>query len=595
MILPVKITSNKGASKDNLDYGQFRKWLTPIWARATIHPDENKPPVQVGTALAFIIRRSAIQLTFHEEMEVPHSGTKNLALGLFDRYGRLKEEISQHPLRRGSGVWKKELDDGNLVLIEEVEVERNYRRKGIGLNLVLHILEQAMMPQYNVSYAFACAAAHDDDDYGAGNAEPANLPHCAKVEAVVSFLRSVRFRRVGITSWFALARDKGHPSWRLARNEDVDPKPQVADMIDSDSDEEMILCNPDFTQTRVSKDEWEARWLGKTPKQKPAITSRKRPLHYAVKTLPDQKALTFLKSHTRDGVPGTLSLETVDGRGDTVLHVAAQVSKPACVEWLLRQPAKAQLIKTRNYAGYTPLETLQSELENRRVQAPHGFQRAQLLADKFDGFDEDSVICLLLLQGINEPSVEQRMRAKFGCSCGKCLNGFLSSRMLMKLRDQAQLQRDFLASLVPPGDVSWYAEFKDLLQRLPESLRNRIRRSKPIQRAFVLLVGAVAECLSRGKIPHKATVLAHLEATGAREHVESQYFALGGTVAAITGAIFDNTKLHDIEVGEAIIDATLEEYYNGTPSCRNDLEFEFARRHCVDDDIPDKEKDKPLP
>ena len=105
MALPVEITSKVGVSKDNVEYGSFRDWLTPILASATIHIDETKPPVDVGTALAFIVRRSAIKSAFHETMETPHEGTMGLALELFDRYGRLKEEIYDHPLRKGSAVW----------------------------------------------------------------------------------------------------------------------------------------------------------------------------------------------------------------------------------------------------------------------------------------------------------------------------------------------------------------------------------------------------------------------------------------------------------------------------------------------------------
>ncbi|KAJ4179744.1 hypothetical protein NW755_012304 [Fusarium falciforme] len=595
MVFCVEVTSTVGANKDNVQYGPFRKWLIPISAQATIHPDESKPPIQIGNALGFIIRRSAIQLTFHETMETPYKGTMDLALDLFDRYGRLKEEIREHTLRKGSGVWKNELNDGNLVLIEDVKVEGKYRRKRVGSRLVLHILKQALSPKYNVIYAFAGAAAYYDDDGGAGNAGPNNTAHHIKVEGIVSFLRSLQFRRVGLTSWFALARDKEHPSRRLARDKDPDPKLEIDDMIDSDSEEEVIQCNEDFTQTRIKKSEWEARWLGVPRRQKPAITGRNRPLHYALKTLPDKDALAFLKTHTRDGVLEEFPLDALDGRGDTVLHVAAKASKPGCVAWLLRQTIIAKMSKADNYAGYTPLEALQAQLETRRVQAPFGIGRMQLMADKFDGFDEDSVTCLLLLQGVREPLPQQRMRAKFGCSCSECLEGFLSPRMLMKLSEQAHIQHGYLTDLTPPGKKGWYAEFQDLLSHFPESFRSRVRASKALQIAFVSLMGAVANCLSEGVIPRKAAVVKYLQETGALAQIENQYFGKGGTVAAVVGAVFDQAKLLDLEVGDAMIDMEPEEYYMGTPKCRNDLEFEFVRRHCADDAILEKDTEKGFP
>jgi GNAT superfamily N-acetyltransferase len=594
MAFPIEVTSAVGVSKDNLEYGSFRKWLIPISASAIIHTDESKPPVQVGKALAFIIRRSVIQHIFHEAMEPPHQGTMDLALDLFDRYGRLKDEIREHPLRKGSGVWKGELDDGNLVLIEDVKVERRYRRKRIGSKLILHILEKALMSRHNVAYAFAASAAHFNDDGGAGDEKPSSVPHHVKVEGIASFLRSLQFRRVGLTEWFALARDSKHPSRHLARDKDPNPKLEIDDMIDSDSDEEVVECNSDFTETRYKKSEWDACWLGSKPKQQPAITSRSRPLHYAVKTLPDKDALVFLKSHTRDGILEEFPLESLDGRGDTVLHVAAKASKPACVAWLLGQPTIAAFTKADNYAGYTPLEALQSKLEDRRVRAPHGFNRTRLMADKFDGFDEDSTACLLLLRGIKDSSPEQRLRAKFGCSCNECLEGFLSPRMLMKLRVKGQMWDGFLTDLTPPGE-GWYAEFKDLLNHFPDSFRHRVRLSKALQKAIVLLMGAIVGCLSEGKVPRRAAVLGYLRATEAWARVESQYFAQGGTVAALVRAVFESAKRLDAELGDGISDAEPGEGQIGSPKCRNDLEFEFVRRQCADDAAPEKETDKPLP
>lgn len=591
MTLAVEVTSIVGVSKDNLEYGSFRKWLIPVSARATIHPDESKPPMEVGHVVAFIIRRSRMRQGFHEEMETPHEGTMNLAMELFDRYGRLKEEIHQHALQKGSGVWGKELDNGNFLLVEDVKVERRFRRKRIGSKLVLHVLQQAMTPKYNVAYAFAGAAAHYDDGESTANIRPGGLPHHEKVDAVIAFLRFLRFRRVGITTWFALAHDSDHPSRRLDRDKDADPKREIDELIESDSDEEIILCNGDFTQTRMKRSEWDTSFLGKPPKQKPAISSRKHPLHYALKTLPDKDALDFLKVQAREKASEKPLVEALDGRGDSILHVAAKASKPACLGWLLQQPTIAALVNATNYAGHTPFEALKSKLERSRVQAPYGVKRSRLVADTFEGFEEDAVTCLLLFQTSNEPFLEQRMRAKFGCSCGECLDGFLSPRMLQKLKYQADMHYSHLTHLTPPGRSGWYSEFKDLLTHFPESFRSSIKHRKTLQVSFVLLMRAVLTCLSEGVIPRKAAVVAHLQTS-----VDlNKYFAKGGSVAAIVGAVVDNARLQDLEVGESLLDIEPEAYYEGKPNCRNDLEFEFVRRHCVDDSPPEKKTGTPLP
>ncbi|KAK2037395.1 hypothetical protein LZ31DRAFT_560433 [Colletotrichum somersetense] len=595
MALPIEVTSRVGVSKDDSQYYPFRKWLIPILACATVHPDESKPPVQAGKAVGFIVRRDTIQSAFHEMMEPPSMEIMDLALDLFDRYGRLKEEIRQHPLRKGSAVWSRELDEGDFVLIDDVKVERMYRRKQVGSKLVLHILEQAMRSQHNVDYAFSRAAAHSNDDGGTGSTEPGNVPLHIKVQGVASFLRSLHFRRVGVTQWLALARDKNHPSRRVARDKDSDPKLELDDIIDSDSDEEVIQVNEDFTQTRIKKSEWEARWLGVTPRQTRRIASRMRPLHYAVKTLPDKDALAFLKSHTRDGILEEFPLQALDGRGDTVLHVAAKASKPSCVAWLLRQPICAAFPDADNYAGYTPLEALQAQLETDRVRKPNGFGRMRLVADEFDGFDKSSTTCLLLLRGVEEPSPEQLRRAAFGCTCNACLEGFLSPRMLMKLSEQAQLQHKFLTALTPPGQKGWYTDFKNLLGHFSKPFQSRVKSSKTLQTAIVLIMGAVADCLSSREIPHKAVVVELLQADEAWKRIEDQFFGEGGMIDAVVSAVFVEARELDIEVGDAMTNADPEEHYKGILKCRNDLEFEFVRRHCIDKAALEDTSEKSLP
>ena len=161
----------------------------------------------------------------------------------------------------------------------------------------------------------------------------------------------------------------------------------------------------------------------------------------------------------------------------------------------------------------------------------------------------------------------------------------------MQLNEQAQMQRGFFIDLTPPGDDIWYMENKDWLVHFPKSFRRGVKRSKILQTAVVYAMGAVADCLSGGKIPRKAAVVAYLPTVEALE----PYFAQGGTIATLVGAVFDHTKLFNPDIGEAATDEELDEDYEATPKCRNDLEFEFVRRHRVDDAAPEKETEKPLP
>jgi GNAT superfamily N-acetyltransferase len=162
MSSPVTLTSTVGVRKDHLEYGSFREWLKPIKVRATVCPDLSKAPEVVGEAFGFIIRREAIRQTFHKSMEPPHEKTMDLALTLFDRYGRLNKDIVEHPIRKGSGVWKEEVGEGNIVLIENVDVNKKWRRKGIGTKVVLHLLEKAIASRHNPKFAFTRPAVFCD-------------------------------------------------------------------------------------------------------------------------------------------------------------------------------------------------------------------------------------------------------------------------------------------------------------------------------------------------------------------------------------------------------------------------------------------------
>lgn len=70
---------------------------------------------------------------FWEDMEEPSEETCDVAFHVFDRYGRVKTKYRDHPVQKGTGVWRTELDHGPLFLIEKLHVTAlKLRRKGLG-------------------------------------------------------------------------------------------------------------------------------------------------------------------------------------------------------------------------------------------------------------------------------------------------------------------------------------------------------------------------------------------------------------------------------------------------------------------------------
>lgn len=68
-------------------------------------------------------------------MEEPTNDLSELAFSLFDRWGNLKSELRNHPIKKGTGIWGEELDEGKFLLIEEFTIDENHRRKGYGRKL----------------------------------------------------------------------------------------------------------------------------------------------------------------------------------------------------------------------------------------------------------------------------------------------------------------------------------------------------------------------------------------------------------------------------------------------------------------------------
>lgn len=106
----------------------------------------------IGRLDAKLIHRDRFVGSFAEDIEEPSEGTAQMALDLFDRYGRLRPEFLEHPLKKGSGTWGDELSSGSLLLLDEITVSEAYRRQGIATKLVEAVI-QACRARSNVFFA----------------------------------------------------------------------------------------------------------------------------------------------------------------------------------------------------------------------------------------------------------------------------------------------------------------------------------------------------------------------------------------------------------------------------------------------------------
>ena len=69
----------------------------------------------------------------------------DLAYTIVDEDGYIKWKWISHPKMKGSGVFDNRLSKANFMVLETVEVEANYRRKGIGRMMIETILSQKVL------------------------------------------------------------------------------------------------------------------------------------------------------------------------------------------------------------------------------------------------------------------------------------------------------------------------------------------------------------------------------------------------------------------------------------------------------------------
>lgn len=184
---------------------------------------------------------------------------------------------------------------------------------------------------------------------------------------MISFFRSVGFRRVGSTYWFGLACAVGHTSHLLAPDYDYDPPA------------------PHGT----------------------APTSELQPLQQSLIQSQDQQCLTALEQYSQHHPATDPSWLATDKDGNTLLHIAGLNFRAASVDWIMKQEFGPQMLEKRNNEGDIPLEAVLFELETIRTRRVFRVLGDLTIprSDKFEGHSNASVMCLAELKGLGQLQV----------------------------------------------------------------------------------------------------------------------------------------------------------------------------------------------
>ncbi|KAK8029310.1 hypothetical protein PG991_006366 [Apiospora marii] len=470
--------------------------------------------VPISKCDAKLINRDRIRPHFWQDMEEVSRESCDMAFDLFDRYGRVERKYIEPGFRQGSGVGGRELDHGDILLIEKLRVESEARRRGVGTKVAHAVLDHVRGSAGHRKYVAVVGpgivlqdADETDRDEAMGALATSKL-----------FWRSLGFRRIGTSPWFAFTDQVDHPSRQLDISKEWDPPQHTG------------AYNAMLEHVRQ------------------VITSVLRI------RAPNAETLRQLE----EALPGNAEDErwfATDEEGNTVLHLAAMNGSLEVVKCI----TVMEQLRTRK--GYLDM--------------------LEVVSDRFTGFGPRSITCAGFLSGADvfdltkfsreeitqmsfatddearliHPEVDtvhQTLRIRYGCTCGECIGGFLSPRMRRMLIEQAAIQRD--EDELMPEDDDCMDQGKEIL-------------SKPF-----------TECLQKRMIPSEDNIL-HLVSDEEQPVLEA-FLEEGGTVNHQISTIFQ--RILDSDDWERLLrnDPQVTDLYKELPECRNDLELGFVSGTC---------------
>ena len=161
----------------------------------------------MGTFEAVFIKRDVSFRDFHTSMGEVTAGTLQLATELFGRDGHLRTRFDSARIGERDETWGDELDGGDILLVEEMEVVQQYRRQGFGRAMMVDLVNRGRIASCG-RYVVFCAPSDLDAVVRMeleGSTEVQLRAETRRHEDIAkSFFRSVGFEQIGSSQWYAL-------------------------------------------------------------------------------------------------------------------------------------------------------------------------------------------------------------------------------------------------------------------------------------------------------------------------------------------------------------------------------------------------------
>ncbi|RFU35238.1 hypothetical protein B7463_g1166, partial [Scytalidium lignicola] len=546
-------------------------WLEALVAHIN-KPDDDPKTGPIGICTGTLIQRDTIRPMFHSMIATAYHATSmedelfDLIFTLFDRFGRFKSVFQDHPVKRGSGVWGKELDVGSIVVLDNLIMSSNIISVDeTAIGIVNWFFERARAKSGNVLIVqptkpcfqwmeniFATGAGI----LGTWVNRPADPPwHAASF-----FFTLMGFRRIGNTDYFGLPLAFFYESFGIGICDDLSLK--LATTKSS-----RLSCFEDLQKGIVIYSDT-------------AITRKLERFRHCIS--PDDPDW-FLGNEARD----------------TILHTSATSMKPLAVRWILDNFSQS-LTSNQNAEGETPLEALLSKLEGLRaryVTTDRVNQTVQFLSDHWREYSDASSQCVALLLGLKSPTPNDFVRIKRGCTCGKCIKGFLSPRMCAALEYASDTALSELHHNINDSQ-KWIESNREYFIDFPRKFQSGV--SKPqVRRGLIYLWECIRDCVVNYKLPPSELNIRvslkdrynwpySLFDSGVRQsQCDSivHYLRCGkenghDTMKAAAVMIFRKAIDSDELIGDSSFVKNYKGSYSGLPECRNDHEFGYVSTQC---------------
>lgn len=502
---------------------EFIPWMSTIHLHCTLEEGTaGAGTKEIGRVFGRYVKRGYIRRTFWESMEEPCQELANIAFEVFDRYGRLQREFKDHIVRKGTGAWGDELDIGNLLIIEYMIVDREWRRKGLGRMMLDSIIKKSKSGGRNAAFILVLPGwlRRDVEADIAGknlNRQEEKEAYNRAADGAAAFYRANGFRRIGSSSCLGFAIDPNHPAHSILVGDDFEP---AYTEYNADDEEAAVKDRNNWF-----KCDGESEVL--------KLMQNNRPLHHAALTMPDAECVKFFEGYQGDSA----NWQTLDSKLNNVLHIAAAAMKPKSVQWLLEHcQAMGQ---ARNIEGYTPLNHLKHCLEEMRTKLQRGAMTI-VVADNFRGFPTNGIATLTAFQGMI-PTAAEFQQLKYGCTCHQCAEGFLSPRMQLALCCQAEYNNDMLDMEIDDAE-NWLMYHEDAISHVATDIQKNFRTNKSLRQGFVALFGYTAAVLRAGKVPNVQNVLEEWRDNSEWPPVTQNFLKRGGRIQSVLMTIFESVS-----------------------------------------------------